>query len=91
MESPAVSEKAALDKFLADNPELEALTARQPPPDCVNTGPAGKLEVRPQLQAPSSASRYGLGRRLGYAFSISRNTDILAAGATKKRTLFNLA
>jgi hypothetical protein len=28
MESPAVSEKAALDKFLADNPELEALTAR---------------------------------------------------------------
>jgi hypothetical protein len=28
MESPAVSEKAALDKFLADNPELEALAAR---------------------------------------------------------------
>ena len=28
MESPAVSEKAALDKFLADNPEMEALSAR---------------------------------------------------------------
>ncbi len=28
IESPVVSEKAALDKFLADNPELEALSAR---------------------------------------------------------------
>jgi len=28
MKSPAVSDKAALDRFLADNPELEALAAR---------------------------------------------------------------